>query len=91
MDGWVIDKDKRWQSQNLQQAKDNTLALIDKAAKENIEYLGVIFHDRYFCDSFKTWKNWYIWLVQYLKDIYEFSKPDLRHFSFLLRKDIYSF
>ena len=68
MDGWVIDKDKRWQSQNLQQAKDNTLALIDKAAKENIEYLGVIFHDRYFCDSFKTWKNWYIWLVQYLKD-----------------------
>jgi hypothetical protein len=29
-------------------------------------------------------------LVQYLKDIYEFSKPDLRHFSFLLRKDIYS-
>lgn len=67
MDGWVIDKDKRWQSQSLQQAKDNTLELIDKAHKENLEYLGVIFHDRYFCDSFKTWKNWYIWLVEYLK------------------------
>ncbi|HSH65553.1 MAG TPA: hypothetical protein VLB84_07095, partial [Bacteroidia bacterium] len=58
MDGWVIDKDKRWQSQNLQQAKDNTLKLIDKAQKEKLEYLGIIFHDRYFCDSFKTWKNW---------------------------------
>lgn len=68
MDGWVIDKDKRWQSQNLEQAKNNTLALIDRASKENLEYLGVIFHDRYFCDSFKTWKNWYIWLVEYLKD-----------------------
>jgi hypothetical protein len=67
MDGWVIDKDKRWQSQNLQQAKDNTLALIEKAQQENLEYLGIIFHDRYFCDSFKTWKNWYIWLVDYLK------------------------
>jgi hypothetical protein len=29
-------------------------------------------------------------LIQYLKDIYEFSKPDLKQFSFLLRKDIYS-
>ncbi len=68
MDGWVIDKDKRWQSQNLQQAKDNTLILIEKAYTENLDYLGIIFHDRYFCNSFKTWKNWYIWLVQHLKD-----------------------
>ena len=29
-------------------------------------------------------------LIQYLKDVYEFSKPDLKQFSFLLRKDIYS-
>ncbi len=68
MDGWVIDKDKRWQSQNLQQAKDNTLVLIDKAHKENLSYLGIIFHDRYFSNSFKTWKDWYMWLVNYLKD-----------------------
>jgi hypothetical protein len=68
MDGWVIDKDKRWQSQNLEQAKYNTLVLIEKAHQEELEYLGIIFHDRYFCDSFKTWKNWYIWLVGYLKD-----------------------
>jgi len=68
MDGWVIDKDKRWQSQSLEQAKSNTLKLIEQAHAENLEYLGVIFHDRYFCDSFKTWKNWYIWLVEYLKE-----------------------
>ena len=68
MDGWVIDKDKRWQSQNLDQAKNNTLLLIDRAHVENITYLGIIFHDRYFCNSFKTWKNWYIWLIDYLKN-----------------------
>ena len=68
MDGWVIDKEKRWQTQNLQQAKDSTMYLIDKSYKENLQYLGVIFHDRYFSDSFKTWKNWYIWLVEYFKN-----------------------
>lgn len=67
MDGWMIDKDKRWQSQTLQQAKDNTMLLLDKAHQANLQYLGVIFHDRYFSDSFKTWKNWYIWLVEYLE------------------------
>ncbi|MDQ3047213.1 MAG: hypothetical protein M3R27_06660 [Bacteroidota bacterium] len=66
MDGWVIDKGKRWQNQTLQQAKDTTLKLIDEAHQNNLEYLGVIFHDRYFSDSFKTWKNWYIWMVEYL-------------------------
>ncbi|MCE3279632.1 MAG: hypothetical protein K0S44_1823 [Bacteroidetes bacterium] len=67
MDGWMIDKDKRWQSQTLEEAKDNTMLLIEKAHKANLQYLGVIFHDRYFSDSFKTWKNWYIWLVEYLE------------------------
>ncbi|MEO6904416.1 MAG: hypothetical protein ABI315_14850 [Bacteroidia bacterium] len=67
MDGWILNNNKPWQSQNLEQAKYNTLLLIDKAQKENIEYLGIIFHDRYFSNSFKTWKNWYIWLIDYLK------------------------
>jgi hypothetical protein len=67
MDGWIINNGKPWQSRNLEHAKYNTLHLIDKAEKENIKYLGIIFHDRYFSDSFKTWKNWYIWLIDYLK------------------------
>ncbi len=67
MDGWVIEKGKRWQTQNLQQAIDNTKQLIDKAHSEKLTHLGIDFHDRYFSKSNKTWMNWYMWLVEYLK------------------------
>lgn len=67
MDGWIIENGKKWQSINLKAAKENTLKLIDKAHQQNLSYLGIDFHDRYFSHSFKTWLNWYIWLVDYLK------------------------
>jgi hypothetical protein len=67
MDGWVIENGKKWQSINLKQAKETTIKIIDKAEKENLKYLGIDFHDRYFSHSFETWLNWYMWLVEYLK------------------------
>ncbi len=67
MDGWVIENYKSWQSMNLEQAKQNTIKLIDEAAQSNIQFLGIDFHDRYFSHSFKTWLEWYMWLVEYLK------------------------
>ncbi len=67
MDGWVIENGKKWQSVNLKKSKELTLKLIDKAHKENLNYLGIDFHDRYFSHSFNTWLNWYMWLVEYLK------------------------
>ena len=45
----------------------NTIKIIDKAHQENLLYLGIDFHDRYFSHSFNTWLNWYMWLVEYLK------------------------
>ena len=67
MDGWIIENYKSWQSLNLEQAKINTIKLIDKAEENNLQYLGIDFHDRYFSHSFKTWLDWYIWLVDYLR------------------------
>ncbi|MDX2173395.1 MAG: hypothetical protein SFY56_09755 [Bacteroidota bacterium] len=67
MDGWIIENGKKWQSTNLNTAKENTLKIIDKAFKNNINYLGIDFHDRYFSHSFKTWLDWYMWLIEYLK------------------------
>ena len=66
MDGWVIEKDNRWQSSNLAEAKENTKRIIERAQKENLNYFGVDFHDRYFSHSFKTWLDWYTWLTEYL-------------------------
>ncbi len=66
MDGWILENGKRWQSINLEQAKDKTKRIIDKAHEHNLNYLGIDFHDRYFSESFKSWLNWYTWLVDHL-------------------------
>ena len=67
MDGNEIEAGKSWQSKNLNQAKETTFRKIELADKKNLKYLTILFHDRYFSDSFRTWKNWYIWLVEWLK------------------------
>jgi hypothetical protein len=65
MDGWVIEDGKRWQTKNLEQAKENTKHLIDKAFEHKLNYLGIDFHDRYFSHAFKTWVEWYMWVIDY--------------------------
>ena len=77
MDGWIIENYKSWQSIHLEQAKENTIKLIDKAAAMDLKYLGIDFHDRYFSHSFKTWLEWYMWLIEYLKS----NKIDFVNFN----------
>ena len=73
MDGWVINGNSRFQTRTLEQAKAYTLQEIEKAKNAQLDFLSILFHDRYMSDSFKTWKNWYMWLVQHLKEEgYEF-------------------
>ncbi|MCK4360751.1 MAG: hypothetical protein KAV70_03320 [Bacteroidales bacterium] len=67
MDGFEIEAGKKWQSKNLSQAKESTLKKIELAEKKKLEYLTILFHDRYFNNSFKTWMDWYCWLVDWLK------------------------
>jgi len=66
MDTYIIEKPKQWQSKNFFQSCEATKIIIDKAADLNLPYLGIDFHDRYFSDSHKTWKDWYMWLIEYL-------------------------
>lgn len=67
MDGWVIENKKKWQSLNFEQSKENTIRLIDEAHEKGLNYLGIDFHDRYFSPAFKTWLDWYVWLIEYLR------------------------
>ena len=68
MDANIMRKDKRWQNQTLAQVKDTTKVITGRAAESGIKYLTIIFHDRYFSDCFRTWKDWYIWLIGFLQD-----------------------
>ena len=63
MDGYVINKKARWQNQNLKQSKETTRKIIDEGFNKGIKYFTILFHDYFFSDSFKTWKEWYVWLV----------------------------
>jgi hypothetical protein len=68
MDGWIIENYKSWQTLNIEQAKENTIRLIDKCVSAKLKYIGIDFHDRYFSHAFKTWLDWYMWLVEYLRN-----------------------
>jgi len=46
---------------------EDTKELIDKVFGNDIKYLTILFHDRYFSNSFDSWKKWYIYTVEYLK------------------------
>lgn len=66
MDGYIIQKPKQWQSKNFFQSCEETKKIIDKVSDLKLPYLGIDFHDRYFSDAHKTWKDWYMWLIEYL-------------------------
>lgn len=67
MDGYIIEKPRQWQSKNFFQSCEETKKIIDQAAEMKLPYLGIDFHDRYFSDAHKTWKDWYRWLIEYLE------------------------
>lgn len=68
MDGYELDANKKWQSKTTKEAVKSTIDKINYAEKNNIEYLTILFHDRYFDDSFLSWKKWYIEITNYCKN-----------------------
>jgi hypothetical protein len=66
MDSYIMEKPKQWQSKNFSQSCESTKRIIDKSMDLDLPYLGIDFHDRYFSNSHKTWKDWYMWLIEYL-------------------------
>ena len=68
MDSYLFHKNSNWQNQTLEQAKNATKRKIDEASKKDIKYFTILFHSRSFNNSFISWKKWYIWLIDYLKN-----------------------
>jgi len=67
MDGWIIENGKRRQSRSLNESIEATKKIIDKCVDLKLSHLVIDFHDHYFCKSFKTWIDWYCWVIDYLK------------------------
>lgn len=68
MDGYIImNKGKKWQVKHIDEIMDETKKVIDKIYERKAKYITILFHDRYFSNSFYTWKKWYILTIEYLK------------------------
>lgn len=67
MDGEIFSINKRWQDQTIEDAKEKTKTILEQADRDGIEYFTILLHDRYFSESFISWKNWYVWVLDYAK------------------------
>ncbi|MBN8701821.1 MAG: hypothetical protein J0M08_02070 [Bacteroidetes bacterium] len=66
MDGHILLGNKRRQTRTLEQAIEQTKINVQKAVDLKLDYLNILFHDRYFDEkSFYTWFAWYTWVIEY--------------------------
>jgi len=67
MDGYILEKNGRWQNQTLERVKQETKRLLHYAYANEIKYFNILFHDSYFSHSFKTYREWYCWFIGHCK------------------------
>ncbi|TSA32148.1 MAG: hypothetical protein D4R64_16615 [Porphyromonadaceae bacterium] len=68
MDSNEFYEGKSWQTEKRELIIEKTKDRIAKLAEKNYPYLTLLFHDRYFCSSYESYKLWYKEIIQYLKD-----------------------
>ena len=68
MDSYLFHKNSRWQNQTLEQVKDKTKSIIEEAYEKDLKYFTILFHSRNFSNCFSSWRNWYVWVIGYLKN-----------------------
>lgn len=67
MDVRVFEQGHKYKTVSLKRAKEFTCKVIDQVEQTSLPYLTILFHDRYFCNAFSKWREWYIWLIETLK------------------------
>jgi hypothetical protein len=51
---------------SLAEAQAFTKTVVDEVDRLNLPYFTLLLHDRYYCASFKVWRDWYHWIIEYL-------------------------
>lgn len=59
--------------QKYEDAKKVTLTKLKQSRDAGLEYVTVLFHDYQFNDGYSAIRDWYIWLIQYIKESKEYS------------------
>jgi peptidoglycan/xylan/chitin deacetylase (PgdA/CDA1 family) len=68
----------RYQTKPLKSIIQETAKKIDTAFGRRFKFFSINFHDRYFSDASRCFKDWYCWLIDYLKD-QKFEFCDFKH------------
>ncbi len=52
----------------LEKKKEATLKRLEECKCRKLEYVSILFHDYQFCDAYSEIRDWYVWLVRYLRN-----------------------
>ena len=47
--------------------KESTVKRLREAATRGVSHFSLLFHDGYFCDYFRDSREWYRWLVEFIR------------------------
>jgi hypothetical protein len=67
MDGHVFQIGRPWKNRSPEQARESTVRRLRDAVARGVGYFSLLFHDGYFCDYYRDYREWYVWLVGFLK------------------------
>ncbi|MCX6842130.1 MAG: hypothetical protein NTX53_07620 [candidate division WOR-3 bacterium] len=67
MDGHIFQVGRPWKTRTLNQAKEETTRRLTTAADRGVSHFSLLFHDGHFCDYHRDYRDWYVWVVDYLK------------------------
>ena len=59
--------------QSFEEAKKETLKILEQCKELKLQYLTVLFHDYYFCEDYKDMRKWYEWLMGFFMNLDEYS------------------
>jgi hypothetical protein len=67
MDVWIMQTSHFFRKVKLSKIQQDTITIIEQAEKLDMKYLSILFHDCYFNEAFRQYKEWYIWIIKYLQ------------------------
>jgi hypothetical protein len=67
MDGHIFRVGRPWKNRTLEQMKESTVKRLRDAAARGVSFFSLLFHDGFFCDYYRDYEEWYVWLVEFLK------------------------
>ncbi len=69
----IMDSNEFYQGNSVQKEKiegiiEKTKTRIMKLEEDSIPYLTLLFHDRYYCEAFQSYRRWYESIIAYLSE-----------------------